>query len=123
VTLAAIIGVVLLAVVAVFQAAWRSVRRGRLSVGRSEPGRPAKAAAVASGIAAVVIYPLTGLILLTSAVVVEADWLPIHGPTAMGVLAILLGIGAVMNLISRSPPERVWGPVAGGSRSAARSLP
>ncbi len=113
--LAAVIGFVLLALVAVFQAGLAlGAPWGAAAWGGRNPGTLPRPLRVASGIAALLLYPLTALILLASAGVIEADWLPIQGSTVMWVLAVLLGIGAVMNLISRSPPERIWGPVAGG---------
>ena len=114
VTLGALIGVALLAVVAVFKAGLAlGAPWGSAAWGGQNPGVLPRPLRIASGIAAVVVYPLIGLIVLASANVIEADWLPLQGPTVMWILAVLLGIGAVMNLISRSPPERLWGPVAG----------
>jgi hypothetical protein len=112
-TLAAIIGVVLLGVVAVFQAGLAlGAPWGAAAWGGRNPGVLPRPLRIASGVAAVVIYPAIALILLASAGVIEADWLPLQGPVVMWVLAVLFGIGALMNFISRSPPERIWGPVA-----------
>jgi hypothetical protein len=112
-TLAAIIGVVLLGVVAVFQAGLAlGAPWGAAAWGGRNPGVLPRPLRIASGVAAVVIYPAIASILLASAGVIEADWLPLQGPVVMWVLAVLFGIGALMNFISRSPPERIWGPVA-----------
>jgi hypothetical protein len=113
ITLAAILGVILLGVVAVFQAGLAlGAPWGAAAWGGQNPGVLPRPLRIASGVAAILVYPLIGLILLASAGLIDADWLPLQGTVVMWVLAILLGIGAVMNYISRSPSERFWGPVA-----------
>jgi len=67
---------------------------------------------IASGVAAVAIYPLVIALVLAAAGIIGDDWLPVDGTLAMWVLAGLLTLGAVANFVSRSPPERRWGPVA-----------
>ena len=110
---AAILGAILLGVVAVFQAALAlGAPWGAAAWGGQNPGVLPRPLRIASGITAVIVYPILGLILLASAGVVAVDWLPLKGPVVMWVLTGLLGIGTVMNLISRSPPERLWAPVA-----------
>ena len=112
-TLAAILGVILLGVVALFQAGLAlGAPWGAAAWGGQNPGVLPRPLRIASGVAAILVYPLIGVILLASAGLIDAEWLPLQGTVVMWVLAILLGIGAVMNYISRSPRERFWGPVA-----------
>ena len=112
---AAIIAVVLLAVVAVFQitlalgaplgkAAWGGQQEAVL------PGR----FRIASAVAGVIIYPLIILLVMVSSNLVAADWLPRIGSTVMWALAALFTIGALGNFASRSKIERIWGPVSLG---------
>lgn len=112
---AGVVAAVLLAVVALFQislalgaplggAAWGGQHAGVL------PGR----LRLASGVAAVVLYPLIVVFVLTSAGMITADWLPFIGPVAMWVLTGFFAVGAVANFVSRSPIERIWGPVSLG---------
>lgn len=111
--LAAILGVALLAVVAAFQlglaagAPW-----GAAAWGGQHPGVLPRNLRIASGVAAVVVYPLLIALVLASAGLITDGWLPVDGTLIMWVLAALLGVGAVMNFISPSPPERRWGAVA-----------
>jgi hypothetical protein len=112
-TVAAIIGVILLGVVAVFQAGLAlGAPWGAAAWGGRNAGVLPRPLRIASGVAATIVYPVICLTLLVSAGLVDADWLPLQGAVVMWVLAVLLGIGAVMNVISRSPRERFWGPVA-----------
>jgi hypothetical protein len=71
-----------------------------------------RALRIASGIAAIMIYPLIGALVLTAAGLIDDDWVPVDLRIVMWVLTALLGVGAVMNFVSRSPRERLWGPVA-----------
>lgn len=111
--LAALLGVALLAVVAVFQlglalgAPW-----GAAAWGGQHPGVLPQRLRIASGIAAVVVYPLVIALVLASAGLIDDGWLPVDGTPIMWGLAALLGVGAVMNFLSPSPPERRWGAVA-----------
>jgi hypothetical protein len=112
VTMAAILAVLLLGVIVVFQAALAlGAPWGAASWGGQNPGVLPTRLRIASGVAALVIYPTLILAVLASAGLVDADWLP-AGPVAMWLLAGLLAVGALMNVISRSPPERWWGLVA-----------
>ena len=112
---AAIIAVVLLAVVAVFQitlalgaplgkAAWGGQQEAVL------PGR----FRIASAVAGAIIYPLIILLVMISSDLVAADWLPRIGSAVMWALAALFTIGALGNFASRSKIERIWGPVSLG---------
>jgi hypothetical protein len=113
VNVAATIAVVLLAVVSVFQillalgaplghAAWGGRHRGIL------PG-PLR---IASGVAGLVVYPLIGMFVLSSAGLIRADWMPGTGKAGMWVLAGFFTLGGLANFASRSKVERYWGPVS-----------
>lgn len=112
-TLAAILAVVLLVAVAAFQlglalgAPW-----GAAAWGGQNPGVLPQRLRIASGVAAVVVYPLIIALVLASAGLIDDGWLPVDGTLIMWGLAALLGIGAVMNFVSPSPPERRWRAVA-----------
>lgn len=67
---------------------------------------------VASGIVAVVVYPAIALVVLASSGVLADDWGPGAGRMAMRVLTVFFTLGAVMNVVSRSRPERIWAPVS-----------
>jgi hypothetical protein len=111
--IAAVAAVVLLAVVAVFQAALAlGAPWGVAAWGGRNPGVLPRNLRIASGIAAVVIYPLLIAVVLAAAGMIEAPWLPLDPTILIWAIAGLLAIGAVMNFASRSAPERMWGPVA-----------
>jgi hypothetical protein len=110
---AAITAVVLLAVVSLFQillalgaplghAAWGGRHRGIL---------PASLR-IASGVVGLIVYPLIGLFVLSSASLISADWMPGTGKAGMWVLAGFFTLGGLANLVSRSKLERFWGPVS-----------
>lgn len=111
--LAAILAVALLAVIAAFQlglafgAPW-----GAAAWGGKHPGTLPRKLRIASGIAAIVVYPVLIALVLASAGMIDDEWLPLDGSLIMWGLAALLGVGAVMNFVSPSPPERRWGAVA-----------
>jgi hypothetical protein len=113
VNLTAIIAVVLLGVVSVFQvalalgaplgnAAWGGKHDGVLPVGLR----------IASAVVGVVVYPLIGAFVLASAGLIEADWMPGTGKAGMWVLTGFFSLGAITNFASRSKAERYWGPVS-----------
>lgn len=111
--LAAILAAVLLGAVAVFQAALAiGAPWGAAAWGGANPGVLPRRLRIASGVAAVVIYPLLIALVLASAGVTDGSWLPVDPALVMWVLAGLLAVGAIMNFASRSPIERIWGPVA-----------
>jgi hypothetical protein len=111
VTVAATVAV-LLAIIGVFQLAlalgapWGKAAWG----GRIEGVLPARLR-IASGVAAILVYPLIALLMLGSARVVEVDWLP-TGEVVMWVVTAFFTLGALANLASRSKVERVWSPVS-----------
>ena len=111
--LAGIVAVVLLVVIAVFQAALAlGAPWGEAAWGGQNPGVLPRNLRIASGIAAVVIYPLIILLVLAGAGLIDDGWVPVDITIVMWILAVLLTVGAVMNAISRSPRERLWAPVA-----------
>jgi hypothetical protein len=110
---AGIVAAVLLAVIAVFQAALAlGAPWGAAAWGGQNPGVLPRSLRIASGIAAVVIYPLVIVLVLAGAGLIDDSWLPVDSTVVMWLLAALLGVGALMNAVSRSPQERVWAPVA-----------
>lgn len=112
-TVAAIVAVGLLAVIVAFQAALAlGAPWGFAAWGGRHQGVLPRRLRIASGVAAVVIYPLIVLVVLASAGLIDASWLPVDRTVAMWVLAGLLALGALANFASRSPRERFWGPVA-----------
>lgn len=113
VTLAAILAVVLLVAIAAFQLALAFGQPwGAAAWGGQHPGVLPRRFRIASGVAAVVVYPLVIALVLASAGIIGDGWLPVDGTLIMWGLAVLLGVGAVMNFVSRSAPERRWGAVA-----------
>ena len=112
---ASIVAVVLLGIVTLFQlalalgapwgqAAWGGGHRGVLPAGFR----------VASGVAAVVIYPLIAMVILVTAGTVRFAGLPPAGGAAMWVLTGFFALGAMANLVSRSKVERIWSPASAG---------
>ena len=111
--IAGIVAVVLLVVIAVFQAALAlGAPWGEASWGGQNPGVLPRNLRIASGIAAVVVYPLIILLVLAGAGFIDDSWVPVDITIVMWILAALLTVGAVTNAISRSPRERLWAPVA-----------
>jgi hypothetical protein len=111
-TLAAILAVVLVAIIAVFQLALglgAPLGNGAWG-GRNEGVLPTRLR-IASGLAAIAIYPYIALYVLGSADLIDLGWLPI-GATGMWVLTGFFALGTVANLASRSKIERIWAPVS-----------
>jgi hypothetical protein len=110
--LAAVIATILLAIVALFQVALAlGAPWGSAAWGGSNAGVLPRRLRIASGFAALVVYPLIALYVLASAGSIEVPWLP-TGATGMWVLAGFFTLGGVANLASRSKVERVWAPVS-----------
>jgi len=110
---AAILAVVLLGVIGVFQLALAfGAPWGAAAWGGQSPGVLPARLRIASGVVAVAVYPLVIALVLASAGLIEDEWLPVDGTLNMWGLAGLLGVGALMNFASRSRPERSWGAVA-----------
>ena len=111
--IAGIVAVVLLGVIAIFQAALAlGAPWGEAAWGGQNPGVLPRNLRIASGIAAIVIYPLIILLVMAGAGLIDDGWVPVNITIVMWILAALLTVGAVMNAISRSPRERLWAPVA-----------
>jgi hypothetical protein len=66
---------------------------------------------IASAATGLVIYPLVMAIVLDASGLIDVEWLP-RGPIVMWALAALFALGSLANFASRSPVERLWGPVA-----------
>jgi hypothetical protein len=111
VVIAAVAALVLLVVLVGFQlalalgapwgaAAWGGAHEGVLPTGLR----------VASGVVGVVVYPAIGWLLAVAGGLVDPGWeVPVW---AVWLLVGFFGLGAVVNAISRSRPERIWAPVS-----------
>jgi hypothetical protein len=111
-TFAAVLAVVLLAVVAVFQIALAfGAPLGKAAWGGRSEGVLPPRLRVASGLAGIVVYPLIALYVLASEDLIDLEWLP-TGATGMWVLTGFFTLGTLANLASRSKVERVWAPVS-----------
>ncbi|MGZ8564265.1 MAG: hypothetical protein ACXWWU_11670 [Candidatus Limnocylindria bacterium] len=110
---AAILAVVLLVAITAFQLALAfGAPWGAAAWGGQSPGVLPQRLRIASGVVALVVYPLIIALVLASAGIIDDGWRPVDGTVVMWGLAGLLGLGAVMNVASRSRPERAWGAVA-----------
>ena len=110
-TFAAVLAVVLLAVVAVFQLALAfGAPLGKAAWGGQSKAVLPPRLRVASGLAGSSVYPLFALYVLASADLIDLEWRP-TGATGMWVLTGFFTLGTLANLASRSKIERVWAPV------------
>ena len=106
---------VLLAVVEVFQIALTlGVPLGQASWGGKHVGALPARLRIASGVAAVVVYPLIILFVLAASGLVDTSLTEGMRRVGMWVLAVLFALGALANFVSRSKIERIWGPVSLG---------
>lgn len=111
-TFAAVLAVVLVAIVAIFQLALAlGAPLGRAAWGGRNEGVLPMRLRIASGLAAIVVYPLIALYVLASADLIDLEWLP-TAVTGMWVLTGFFTLGTVANLASRSKIERIWAPVS-----------
>ena len=111
--LAGIAAVILLAVVEVFQIALAlGAPLGKASWGGKHDGVLPTRLRIASGVAAVVVYPLIILFVLAASGWVDTSLTEGTRRVGMWVLAGLLALGALANFVSRSKIERLWGPVS-----------
>jgi hypothetical protein len=111
-TFAAVLAVVLVAIVAIFQLALAlGAPLGRAAWGGRNEGVLPMRLRIASGLAAIVVYPLIALYVLASADLIDLEWLP-TAVTGMWVLNGFFTLGTVANLASRSKIERIWAPVS-----------
>ena len=107
----AIVAVVVLGVITIFQLALAlGVPLGAAAWGGSHPGVLPGRLRVASAVVGLVVYPLIALLILATAGLINVD---VHGsgPTAMWFLTGFFTLGAIANFASRSKVERIWGPV------------
>jgi hypothetical protein len=112
---AGIVGVVLLAIVEVFQIALAlGAPLGKASWGGQHAGVLPVRLRIASGIAAILVYPLIAFLILAASGLVDTNLTAGTRETAMWVLAAFFGLGALANFASRSRIERIWGPVSLG---------
>ena len=110
-----VLGAALLGVVMLFQLALAGgAPWGAASWGGQHPGVLPSNLRGSSLAAGLVVYPLLILTVLQAGGITDLGW-PSPGPITMWVLAGFLGLGAVMNLVSRSKVERIWAPVALGA--------
>ena len=108
----AVVGVVLVAVVGVFQLALAiGAPWGKTAWGGKHEGVLPVGLRIASGAAGLLVYPLIACFILASADLIAVDWLP-TGKTGMWVLTGFFILGALTNFASRSKAERIWGPVS-----------
>jgi hypothetical protein len=112
---AAVIAVVLLAVAVLFQLALAlGAPFGRAAFGGQNPGTLPVRLRIVSGLAGVVFYPLTIMLVLAASSLVEDLWIPGDGRIVMWVLVAFFSLGALMNVVSRSKLERLWAPWSAG---------
>jgi len=113
VQIAALAAASLLAVIAVFQIALAlGARWGAGAWGGRYPGRLPARLRVISGVVALLVYPALALVVLEAGGVSSLDWVPEVGEIGMWVLAGLFTFGGLLNFVSRSRTERMWGPVS-----------
>jgi hypothetical protein len=111
--IAAIMGVTLIAVVVVFQIALTlGAPLGKAAWGGRHQGVLPQRLRIASGFAALLVYPLIILVVLDSASLIDMTFLPGNGEAVMWVLCGLFSLGGLANLVSRSTLERYWAPVS-----------
>jgi hypothetical protein len=111
--IATIVGAALLVVIAVFQIALALGMPARnMAWGGQYEGKLPTGLRVASGVAGFVIYPLVVLLVLEAGGITELAVVPNVGPVGMWVFTGLFALGAILNFLSRSRAERVWGPVS-----------
>lgn len=110
---AAGVAVILLAAIVVFQMALVfGAPLGRAAWGGQHEGVLPKRLRIASGVAALLVYPLIIVAILDSAGLMDVDFIPETGAELMWVFSGLFTLGGIVNLVSRSTLERYWAPVS-----------
>jgi hypothetical protein len=108
---AAWVAVSLMAVIEIFQLALAlGAPGGAAAWGGSYPGVLPMRLRVASGLAAVFIYPPMAILLLDNGSVIDVGW--DVSPVWIWMLVGFFALGAFANSASRSKPERIWAPVS-----------
>ena len=109
---AAIVAVVLLGVVGIFQVALAAgAPWGAAAWGGRYGGVLPSPLRIASGVAGVLVYPLIALYVLDSAGLIDLAWLP-GTVLGMWIVTAFFTLGALANFASRSRIERIWGPLS-----------
>lgn len=85
---------------------------GAAAWGGRNPGVLPTRLRIASLFAGLVIYPALILLALDASDTADIGWIDRSGGWLLWLLAGLFGLGALGNLASRSPIERIWAPVA-----------
>ena len=112
-TIAAILAVVLLGILIVFQLALAAgAPLGFAAWGGRNPGVLPAGLRLASAFVGVVLYPTFIALILAAAGFIGDDWLPFEAGIVMWVFAGFFALGVVANAVSRSPRERIWSPVS-----------
>ena len=112
-TIAALIAFALVGALTVFQLALAlGAPFGAAAWGGRHPGVLPGRLRVASAIVGLVVYPLIGLVILAAAGLIDDGWLPVDPTVVIWILAGFFALGAAVNAISRSAPERIWSPVS-----------
>jgi hypothetical protein len=108
-TIAAILAVVLLGILIVFQLALAAgAPLGFAAWGGRNPGVLPTGLRLASAFVGLVLYPTFIAVILAAAGLIGDDWLPVDARIVMWVFAGFFALGVVANAISRSPRERIW---------------
>jgi hypothetical protein len=110
---AALIAVALIGALVVFQVALAlGAPFGAAAWGGRNQGVLPRGLRIASGVVGVVVYPIMAAVILAAADLIGDDWLPIDPTVVMWIFTGFFALGAVVNAISRSAPERLWAPVS-----------
>ena len=113
--IAGIVAVVLLAVVGVFQVALAlGAPLGKAAWGGRHEGVLPTRLRIASGVAAIFVYPLIVFLVMAASGLIETTIAVEMRRAGMWVLTALFGLGALANFASRSKIERLWGPLSLG---------
>jgi hypothetical protein len=110
---AALIAIALIGALVVFQLALAlGAPYGAAAWGGRIPGVLPRKLRIASAVAGIVVYPLMAVVILAAAGLIGDDWLSIDPAVAMWILTGFFALGAIVNAVSRSAPERIWAPVS-----------
>lgn len=111
--ISAIVAVLLVVVVVIFQIALAlGAPFGRAAWGGRHDGALPPRLRIASGVSALIIYPLIAVAVLEVSGVADWDVVPWSDSAVMWALTGLFVLGGLANLASRSPRERYWAPVS-----------